>query len=100
MWFSLGAATSLFAAGLVAAAAGAVLVDYRLARYIPVITLLMGLQLLAAPGWRLLSRLGLRRPAPAGVASARPTDAFLLGLPFGVITAPCTAPIIVAVLSR
>jgi cytochrome c-type biogenesis protein len=100
LWFSLGAATSLFAVGLVAAAAGAVLLDYRLARYIPVLTLLMGLQLLAAgSGWRPLSRIGLRRPAPARTARPGTADTFLLGLPFGVITAPCTAPIIVAVLS-
>jgi cytochrome c-type biogenesis protein len=99
LWFSVGSATSLFAAGIVAAAAGSVLVDYRLAPYIPVLTLLMGLQLLVARRWQLLSRLRLRRVERSAKRPATTGDAFLLGLPFGVITAPCTAPIIVAVLS-
>jgi cytochrome c-type biogenesis protein len=99
MWFSLGSATSLFAAGMVAAAAGSVLVDYRLAPYIPLLTLLMGVQLLVGRRWRVLSRLRPGRVERPARQHARNGDAFLLGLPFGVITAPCTAPIIVAVLS-
>jgi cytochrome c-type biogenesis protein len=99
LWFSLGSATSLFAAGLVAAAAGSILLDYRLARYIPLLTLFMGVQLVVGRRWQLLSRLRLRPDLPSVPRTAGRADAFLLGLPFGVITAPCTAPIIVAVLS-
>jgi cytochrome c-type biogenesis protein len=104
-WFSVGAAASLFVAGVAAALAGEVLVDYRLAPYLPVLTLVMGLQLLGLWKWGWLRRLPLRRfPLPsrersreAPARTAR--NAFLLGVPFGVVTAPCTAPIIVAVLS-
>jgi cytochrome c-type biogenesis protein len=99
LWFSLGSATSLFAAGVVAAAAGSVLADYRLAPYIPLLTLLMGAQLLVGWRWQRLSRLRPGRVERAARQRADNGDAFLLGLPFGVITAPCTAPIIVAVLS-
>jgi cytochrome c-type biogenesis protein len=90
--FALGGAVSLLAAGAVAGFAGKIALDYRLARYLPVMTLVMGLQM-ALPG---KLRLG-RKPRLPGKRVG--SNLFLLGLPFGVIAPPCTAPIIVAVLS-
>lgn len=90
--FALGAAVSLFVAGAAAAYAGKVIVDYRVAEYLPVVTLLMGVYLLGLWRWRLPGR------SPAST-DRRASNFFLLGLPFGIVTAPCTAPIIVTVLS-
>lgn len=90
--FSFGATSILLLAGLAAALAGSVLVDYRIARYLPVVTLIMGLQLLGMTKWRLFPKMALPR-------GARLSNPFVLGMPFGVITAPCTAPIIVTMLS-
>ena len=90
--FALGGAVSLLAAGVVASFAGKIALDYRVARYLPVLTLVMGLQM-AFPG---KLRLG-RKPRVPGERVR--SNLFLLGLPFGVIAPPCTAPIIVAVLS-
>jgi cytochrome c biogenesis protein CcdA len=98
----LGGTVPLLAVGVVAAFAGKIALDYRLARYLPVLTLLMGLQM-AGVGKLLFGRLRLdklrlrdkvRRPGERTGANM-----FLLGLPFGVIAPPCTAPIIVTVLS-
>jgi cytochrome c-type biogenesis protein len=100
--FALGGTVSLLAVGVVAAFAGKIALDYRLARYLPLLTLLMGLQM-AGVGKLLPGRLGLgklrlreklRRPGEGAHSNM-----FLLGLPFGVIAPPCTAPIIVTVLS-
>lgn len=77
--FALGSAVSLFAAGLAAAYAGKVIIDYRVARYFPVVTVLMGLYLLRAWRWRLPARF-----SPS--TERRRASFFLLGLPFGVVS--------------
>ena len=89
--FALGAALSLFAAGAAAAYAGKVMVDYRVAKYLPVVTLVMGLYLLGLWRWRLPARFW-------GSPERQRSSFLLLGLPFGIVTAPCTAPIVVTVL--
>jgi cytochrome c biogenesis protein CcdA len=59
----------------------------------------MSAQLLVGWRWRVPPRLRPGRVERPAKQRGENGDAFLLGLPFGVITAPCTAPIIVAVLS-
>jgi cytochrome c-type biogenesis protein len=90
--FSLGATISLLLVGIGAAFLGKVMVNYSLAKYFPFITLLMGLQMVGIWKWRLLPKIQLtNREGKSNV--------LLLGMPFGVVTPPCTAPIIVTILS-
>jgi cytochrome c-type biogenesis protein len=88
--FSLGAAVSLLAVGTVAVYAGQILIADRFARYLPLFTLLLGCTCWGKGG------LPFRRPRTRPPSAS---NAFLLGLPFGVVTDPCTAPIILTVLS-
>jgi cytochrome c-type biogenesis protein len=90
--FSLGTAASLLAVGAIAVYAGQVLIADRFARYLPIVTLLLGLHLLGLWRWRLPF-------ATPRTPSRSASNAFVLGLPFGIVTAPCTAPIILTVLS-
>lgn len=98
-WFSIGAAASLLAVGVFAAAAGQALLDLELARWVPLITLLIGLQLLGV--LRIPRRWRRSRPAdlPDQQRGQSPAVSFALGVPFGVIAAPCTAPMVITVLS-
>jgi cytochrome c-type biogenesis protein len=90
--FSLGAACSLIIIGMVAAYVGKVMVNYSLAKFFPLVTLLMGLQMIGMIKWRLFPRMELSNRDDM-------TNTFFMGMPFGVITPPCTAPIIVTILS-
>jgi cytochrome c-type biogenesis protein len=90
--FSLGAAASLLLVGMAAAYIGKVMVNYSLAKFFPLVTLLMGLQMMGIWKWRTLPRIELTN-------SEGKANTFFVGLPFGVITPPCTAPIIVTILS-
>jgi cytochrome c-type biogenesis protein len=90
--FSLGAILSLILVGIGAAYLGKIMVNYSLARYFPIITLLIGLQMVGIWKWRLFPKF---KPSNWEGKS----NVFLLGMPFGVVTPPCTAPIIVTILS-
>lgn len=89
--FSLGAMFSLILIGLGAAFMGKVMVNYSVARYFPLVTLLIGIQMIGVFKWNLLPKIKLTDREGT-------SNAFLLGMPFGVITPPCTAPIIVTIL--
>lgn len=89
--FSLGAMFSLILIGIGAAYLGSVMVNYSLARYFPIVTILIGIQMLGIFKWRLLPKLNVSNREGS-------TNVFFLGMPFGVITPPCTAPIIVTIL--
>jgi cytochrome c-type biogenesis protein len=90
--FSLGAMFSLILIGVGAAYLGKVMVNYSIARYFPIVTLLVGLQMIGIFKWNLLPKIQLTNREGT-------SNVFLLGMPFGVVTPPCTAPIIVTILS-
>jgi cytochrome c-type biogenesis protein len=91
-FFSLGATFSLILIGVGAAYLGKVMVNYSIAKYFPLVTLLIGLQMIGMFKWRLIPKIQL-------TSGQGTSNVFLLGMPFGVITPPCTAPIIVTILS-
>jgi cytochrome c-type biogenesis protein len=90
--FSLGAMFSLILIGVGAAYLGKVMVNYSIARYFPIVTLLIGLQMIGVFKWNFLPKMQLTNREGT-------SNVFLLGMPFGVVTPPCTAPIIVTILS-
>lgn len=55
--FSLGAMASLILIGIGAAFLGKVMVNYSIARYFPIVTLLIGLQMIGIFKWRLLPKI-------------------------------------------
>jgi cytochrome c-type biogenesis protein len=65
-----------------------------LSRWLPLLTLVMGLSMLGLIRWKRLRCLGGTRYAASGPASA-----FWLGVPFGLATAPCTLPVLITVLT-
>jgi cytochrome c-type biogenesis protein len=91
--FSLGMMIALAALGLVAAWGGRILLGLSLTRWLPLLTLVMGLHLLGVIRWK-----GLRLTSGPGDAASGPMNAFWLGLPFGLATAPCVLPVLVTVL--
>ncbi len=92
--FSFGMVTALAVAGLLAAWAGRLALGTGLAKWLPLLTLVMGLQMLGVIRWKRLRCLGGSESAAVG-----PADAFLVGLPFGLATSPCTLPVLVTVLT-
>ncbi len=92
--FCLGMAASLVAVGLLAAWVGQSLFGLGLSRWLPLLTLVMGLSMLGLIRWKRLRCLGGTRYAASGPASA-----FWLGIPFGLATAPCTLPVLITVLT-
>lgn len=90
--FSLGATFSLLLSGIGAALLGKILVNYSIAMYFPLVTLFMGLQMIGILKWINPIKLKLNQRKGA-------SNAFLLGMPFGVVTPLCTAPIIVTILT-
>ena len=91
--FSLGMLIALTVVGLLAAWGGRVLLGVGLTRWLPLLTLVMGLNMLGLIRWKALRWLG----GPGGAASG-PADAFWLGVPFGLATSPCVLPILITVL--
>lgn len=92
--FCLGMAASLAVVGLLAAWAGQSLLDFGPSNWLPLLTLVMGLSMLGVIRWKRLRSLGATRYAASG-----PTNAFWLGIPFGLATAPCTLPVLITVLT-
>lgn len=92
--FSLGMLAALAALGVLAAAAGSIVVGLGLARWLPLLPLLMGLNMLGVIRWR-----WFRSITGIGAPVVRPLDAFWLGLPFGIATSPCALPVLVTVLT-
>lgn len=93
VFFSAGMVAGLTALGGLMGAAGHVVLRYDLARWLPVVTLLMGLRLVGVLrfGWLRLP------PTPRAVAQG-PAGAFALGLPIGIAASPCTLPILLGLL--
>ena len=92
--FSLGMVTALAALGVLAVWAGRVVVGLGLARWLPVLPLFMGLNMLGLLRWRWLRSLrGIGAPV-SGLGNA-----FWLGLPFGIATSPCALPVLVTALT-
>ncbi|MBI4608791.1 MAG: sulfite exporter TauE/SafE family protein [Candidatus Rokubacteria bacterium] len=92
--FSLGMVTALGALGLLAAWGGRILTGFGLAKWLPLLTLIMGLNMLGVIRWKWLRCLGA-----SGEAASGPTQAFLMGVPFGVATSPCALPVLVTALA-
>lgn len=93
VFFSAGMVAGLTALGGLMGAAGHVVLGYDLARWLPVVTLLMGLRLLG------VLRLGwLHLPVAAGPVAAGSVAAFALGVPIGIAASPCTLPILLGLL--
>jgi cytochrome c-type biogenesis protein len=92
--FCLGMAASLAAVGLLAAWLGQSLFDLGLSRWLPLLTLVMGLHMMGVIRLGRLPSLGSASHTASGTANA-----FLLGVPFGLATAPCTLPVLVTVLT-
>lgn len=90
--FALGMLTALGTLGVLTAWAGQIVVS--LAKWLPLLTLLMGLNMLGVIRWKWFRSLkGVGSPASG------PVDAFVLGLPFGVATSPCALPVLITVLT-
>lgn len=92
--FSLGMVTALGALGVLAAWAGRIVVGFGLAKWLPLLTLLMGLNMLGIIRWRWFQSLKGIGSAPSG-----PAGAFWMGLPFGIATSPCALPVLVTVIT-
>ncbi len=92
--FCLGMAASLEVVGLLAAWVGQSLLDFGLSKWLPLLTLVMGLIMLGVIRWKRLRCLGGTRYTASG-----PANAFWLGVPFGLATAPCTLPVLITVLT-
>lgn len=92
--FVLGMLSALVALGFLAAWAGQIVTGLGLAKWLPLLPLVMGLNMLGLIRWRWLRALrGIGAPASG------PADAFWLGLPFGIATSPCALPVLVTVLT-
>lgn len=76
-------------------AAGHVVLRYDLARWLPVVTFLMGLRLLGVLRLRWLHL----PAAPRKSVANGPLSAFALGVPIGIAASPCTLPILLGLLS-
>lgn len=92
--FSLGMVAALAPVGLLAGWAGQSIIGAGLTKWLPLLTLLMGLNLLGVLRWKRLGALEPRiSPAPSTMV------AFWLGIPFGLAVAPCTLPVLITVLT-
>lgn len=92
--FSLGMTAALAVLGLAAAWLGRVLIGYGLAKWLPLLTLVVGLNMLRVIRWNWLRCFSGGDPAASG-----PGDAFWMGIPFGLGSSPCVLPILIAVLT-
>lgn len=92
--FSLGMLTALGVLGVLAVWAGRIVVGLGLARWLPVLPLFMGLNMLGLLRWR-----WIRSLRGIGAPVSGPADAFWLGLPFGIATSPCALPVLVTMLT-
>lgn len=90
--FAFGMVLALTALGAVTAFSGHALLPPGVAKWLPLVTLLMGLNMLGLVSWNWL-RLPLR------IKASGATGAFLLGIPFGLAGSPCTLPILITVLA-
>lgn len=92
--FSLGMVLALAALGLLTAFAGRLVLGWNLTRWLPLLTLVMGLNMLGLVHWKRFGLLRGNRSAASG-----PVSAFALGVPFGLAASPCTLPILITVLT-
>lgn len=90
--FVLGMVLALTVLGAVTAFSRRALVPPGITKWLPLVTLMMGLNMLGLVRWNWM-RLPLRFRA-GGAAGA-----FLLGIPFGLAGSPCTLPILITVLA-
>lgn len=95
--FVLGGTVALVVAGFLAALIGDVFISFGLVQYIPWLTLVLGLQLLGV--FQIVRVPGLDRFQSEIDASIGPKGAFAVGVPFGVMSSPCTAPIVLTLLA-
>jgi cytochrome c-type biogenesis protein len=91
--FSLGMVIALAGVGVLAAWGGQFILGVGLTRWLPLLTLVIGLNMVGVIRWKGLRWLGGPPDSPSG-----PADAFWLGVPFGLATSPCVLPILIAVL--
>ena len=90
--FSAGMTVALSALGILSAWGGRILIGYGLLKWIPLLTLVMGLHMMGLIRWKWR---GMRtRSNTSGLI-----DSFWMGIPFGLSTSPCTLPVLITVLT-
>lgn len=92
--FSLGMVTALAILGFLTAWAGRAVLASGLSRWLPLLTLAIGLNLLGIVRWHWFRLRATDGPPASGAAHA-----FWLGIPFGLAASPCTLPILITVLT-
>ena len=92
--FSAGMVIALATLGVATVMVGRTVLSFGLAKWLPVLTLAMGLNMLGLVRWNWFR---LRVGTDAEMAGSG--SAFLLGIPFGLGGSPCTLPILITVLA-